>query len=194
MTFATKIECNLNELILFEFEAEKVRKIGRENLPVVRGILNLVKSTLFSLYYLRPKIISQEAVIRRMNKELQALKALAKHRGLIKFDYEKLPLWDVRNSTRTGLRFLIRTAKRDLIAEGARLQRRREEEVDEVDEVDEVEGVVGEEVDERQPVQRSRRMMTVARRRVAAQQIIHNRGGNLDEDNPIDLVGAAPSS
>ena len=194
MTFATKIECNLNELILFEFEAEKVRKIGRENLPVVRGILNLVKSTLFSLYYLRPKIISQEAVIRRMNKELQALKSLAKHRGLMKFDYEKLPLWDVRNSTRTGLRFLIRTAKRDLIAEGARLQRRREEEVDEVDEVDEVEGVVGEEVDERQPVQRSRRMMTVARRRVAAQQIIHNRGGNLVEDNPINLVGSAPSS
>ena len=52
MIFATKIECNLNELILFEFEPEKVRKIGRENLPVVRGILNLVKSTLFSLYYL----------------------------------------------------------------------------------------------------------------------------------------------
>ena len=189
MLFATKIECNLNELILFEFEAEKVRKIGRENLPVVRGILNLVKSTLFSLYYLRPKFISQEAVIRRMNKELQSLKALAKHRGLIKFDYEKIPLWVVRNSTRTGLRFLIRTAKRDLVAEGARLERRREDE-----EVDEVEEVVGEEVDERPQVQRSRRLTTVARRRVAAQQIIHNRGGNLDEDNPIDLVGAAPSS
>ena len=142
MTFATKIECNLNELILFEFEADKVRKIGKENLPVVCGILNLVKSTLFSIYYLRPKIISQEAVIKRMNRELQALKSLAKHRGLRKFDYEKLPLWDVRNSTRTGLRFLIRTAKRDLIAEGARTQGRREEEVDEVDEVDEVEGVV----------------------------------------------------
>ena len=194
MTFGTKIECNLNELILFEFEAEKVRKIGKENLPVVCGILNLVKSTLFSIYYLRPKIISQEAVIKRMNRELQALKSLAKHRGLRKFDYEKLPLWDVRNSTRTGLRFLIRTAKRDLIAEGARTQGRREEEVDEVDEVDEVEGVVGEEVDVRQQVHGSRRMLTVARRRVAAQQIIHNRGGNLVEDNPIDLVGSAPSS
>ena len=66
--------------------------------------------------------------------------------------------------------------------------------MDEVDEVDEVEEVVREEVDERPPVQRSRRLTTVARRRVAAQQIIHNRGGNLDEDNPIDLVGAAPSS
>ena len=66
--------------------------------------------------------------------------------------------------------------------------------MDEVDEVDEVEGVVGEEVDERQQVHGSRRMLTVARRRVAAQQIIHNRGGNLVEDNPIDLVGSAPSS
>ena len=134
-----------------------------------------------------------------MNKELQALKALAKHRGLIKFDYEKLPLWDVKDSTRTGLRFLLRTAKRDLVAEGARLQERREEEEtgvrgeEEVDEVDEVEEVVREEEDERLPLQRGRRFATVTRRKVAAQQVIYNRGGSLDEDNPIDLVGAASS-
>merc|ERR1711894_485467 len=72
-TFGEKIGCNLNELILFEFEPQKVRRIGMENIPVVRGILNLVKSTLFSLYYLRPKVISQEAIIKRMNRELQSL-------------------------------------------------------------------------------------------------------------------------
>ena len=34
-----------------------------------------------------------------------------------------------------------------------------------------------------------RRFVTTARRRVGAQQVIHNRGGRLDEDGPIDLVG-----
>ena len=65
---------------------------------------------------------------------------------------------------------------------------RGEEEVDEVEEVGE------EEEDERLWVHRgnNRRFATVIRRRVAAQQVIYNRGGDVeDQDNPIDLVGAA---
>ena len=124
---------------------------------------------------------------------MEALKALARHRGL-KYEYGKLPLWNVQDPARTGLQFLLRTARRDLVAEGARVHGRRvEEEVgvrggEEADEVEEV----GEEEDQRLLVHRGdgRRFVTVARRRVAAQQVIYNRGGCLeDEDNPIDLVG-----
>ena len=56
-----------------------------------------------------------------------------------------------------------------------------------------MEEVVREEEDERLQLQRSRRFATVTRRKVAAQQVIYNRRGSLDEDNPIDLVGAASS-
>ena len=50
-----------------------------------------MKNTVYSIYYLKQKKMSEESVVNRMNRELLALKELARHRGLGD-EYLRIPL------------------------------------------------------------------------------------------------------
>ena len=63
---------------------------------MVRGILNLMKNTVYSSYYLKQKKMSEESVVNRTNRELLALKELARHRGLGD-EYLRFPLRSQEN-------------------------------------------------------------------------------------------------
>ena len=85
------IEINFELIMLNELPTKIVKHANKCQLKVFFTILNAFKSTLFSLYYLRPWIVTGDLILRSFSQNLKSAKLICTQRGSKLMDNINLP-------------------------------------------------------------------------------------------------------
>merc|ERR1712173_184167 len=85
------IEINFKLIMLNELPTKIVKHANKCQLKVFFTILNAFKSTLFSLYYLKPWIVTGDLILRSFSQNLKSAKLICTQRGSKLMDNINLP-------------------------------------------------------------------------------------------------------